>query len=358
MSRNRLYDYQFRALIVMLILSDVFSIGVMWNSFGNGVWASYFIAAPFGTAVCLLWAKLIKGRGGLYAAFGGGRAAGLFFSLLYALYFTGFAALMLGEYAAFVSDGSLMETSPAVFTVPLAAVAAYGAKKGIRTLGRAAVIFGAAALVFMAAATLWSIAAGETYSLYPLLGSDTTGTARTGAAVLMLRYGELAPLMTLFDHSEGRGAGGAAGCALFTGLLLAFFTMGGVMASGRLSYIDGGTFFRGSGDVSSVLRFMTFVSTATFLFGAVFRVAVNLRASAEAIGRATGIKRERRLIYPLAAAAVILSTVIPSSSYELDRFFTGAYIPIAAVATVVLPLFAYIIWKVREFAEKKRHITD
>lgn len=340
--RNRLYEHQFCFILVMIAMADIFAVGVLWNVYGSSVWAAFFFAIPLGALVVWMWFGLISRKGSIFAAFGGERIKwlGAAASWAYGVYFVVFAGLALSIYGAFVSEGSLIETSPSVFVAPLAAVAVYGAAKGERAIGRAAVIFGSVLALAILISAIFAISLGEDAALYPIAGDDSEIMVRAVAFVVLIQFGEMASAASFIGRVEKRKtwpavAGAVGGC-----LVLGLFAMGSAMAAGHTSFMDQEPIYRGAAEVAAVLSSMKVWATAAYLFGAVFRAAVNILSASECFCILAKGNAVKKAVIPIGAAAFVLSIVMPDSFFETDGFFLGPYLYIAAVMTVILPLLA------------------
>ena len=326
----------------MIAMADIFAVGVLWNVYGSSVWAAFFFAIPLGALVVWMWFGLISRKGSIFAAFGGERI-----KWLGVLRHLGRMVCILLCLRGWLSPFTA-RSSPKVPSLKQARpylwrrwrLLPFTAAKGERAIGRAAVIFGSVLALAILISAIFAISLGEDAALYPIAGDDSEIMVRAVAFVVLIQFGEMASAASFIGRVEKRKtwpavAGAVGGC-----LVLGLFAMGSAMAAGHTSFMDQEPFYRGAAEVAAVLSSMKVWATAAYLFGAVFRAAVNILSASECFCILAKGNAVKKAVIPIGAAAFVLSIVMPDSFFETDGFFLGPYLYIAAVMTVILPLLA------------------
>lgn len=339
MKTERLYGYQYTALLLCGSLAGLFTAGIIQAQMGAQMGIVFLLCVPPVAGLCLLTAAPFARRparapGEIWQA-AYGRVAGAAVAILYTLYFVGSGAVLLNYYGIFTVDTVLHPLREGLFVLPVALVAAYVASRRMDAVGRTGVLLAVpiGGIALLAAAV--QLCCGDPENLLPVLsGTPQQLWLMTAALIAQGCGGLLAAVFALPAVVDAkRPLRRTALTALIGSGIVALFAIGSVMLSGQAGWYAA---YPG-GDARALLQtaggIKVFIAML-FFFSVVFRIALDIRAAALCLETLAG-SAQGGLALPLGLLMAALALLFARSTVGATHFLLHIY-PFAALPVQLL----------------------
>ena len=326
---------------------------------GRDTWGALVLAAVAAIPLVLIYARvstLFEERNlfdMLLRVFG--KWFGRLISLCVILYCFMLGTLTLREFPVFVQTASLPKTPKIIFAAILGLICAYLAALGVRSFGKAGILFSAAAGCVIILTFLLLLPNMEFGNIRPVLGARWEDIGKNAAMFFGAPFGESVLLLCLFcdmkpGHSKykayfwGLMLGGAFLTAIILGNILSLGT-GNFMSLSFPSYSAVSTI-----NIGDYFQRAEVMAVSCMLLCDIIKIAVALYAACLGVASIFNITDYRKAVPVLALAMIPLSVFVSRDTVEIFRRFPGSLAYLIPIQ-VVIPLILWI-WGESRIARK------
>lgn len=347
------------AMMILLIvaLGDIMILGFP-NDVNQDIWIAILFATVCALPLALLYGRLVKLMPGMdlydMAEVVYGRVGGVILSVLFALYCTHLAALILGNYVEFIRLTSLFHTPFVVITLAIFFAGLYLANSGIETLGKWCGIMMLLAGGILLFYSFFSVGQMNLSHLQPVMEHSFADIGKVSLKTVVLPFGEMVVFLGLAGTLKRDAKPCRLFCATFVllGVILALIALRTILVLGvgfhRTVYFP-------AYKAASLLRAGHILERIESLLALFYILAGISKMATCVIGAARGATKifrlptYRAMIVPVGLLAASLA---PSLFHGIERMF-DSIIPYRFYALLFQLIIPLAIWLPAEIRAKK-----
>jgi len=280
----------------------------------------------------------------IYRVFG--KRLGWVITLLTSLYCFHLGALVLRDFPEFIQAVSFQKTPKIIFAMLLGLLCAYLAKLGVRTFGKAGILFSALVGVVAVLTFLLLLPSMNVHNLQPVLAMPPGVIAQNAAKLFSTPFGETVLLLCLFCNMK---SGQSRPKAYLTGLLLGglylvMSVLRNILALGAGNFSS--LYFPSYSVVSTInigdfLQRLEVLVSSYMLLCDITKIAVALYATCLGVAKLAGIDDYRKIVLPVSWLMIALSLAAFQNTMEFFSWPPLYYI-YALPFQVGLPVILWI----------------
>lgn len=282
----------------------------------------------------------------------------LFMFLWYSIHL---AALVIRNIVEYVKISTLHNTPMIIVMILLTLTCVYLAKSGVTVLGRWALVC-LILLAFQVVLTiLFSIDDMNFNYLYPIFEHSPAELALTAFQIVSFPFAESVLFLFLLGHlKKGKSPYKVMFYgALIAGVLLFLIVVRNTAVLGM--YLE--KVYFSSFNVARIIRVSTFLTriegiiTFNLLLAGITKITVCLIAAAKALKGIAGIGSSKKIVFPLALLAMVISGYIYQNTTQMFDFI-DTYKFYAIPFQIVLPLIIWITAEIKSRKDNKPQSDD